>query len=185
MLVSGYSMRCYHFELVECARKLCLVGVPAFFLWGFYERLMHGLIVCFVSSCLYANYAPYEENDDNILSAVCQLALFFALLASIADMTSLLDALLHVVAGLPLLLGVFYESLDLRRIVASFGAERFLSASLGQLSTVLQRPSVRSSARSSERSSASTPRITQKSASSSDAAQPTCSNASSLGLVAV
>ena len=72
------------FELFECARKSCLVGLPVFFDPGSASQLILGLLVCFISSTIYAMYTPYSQTKNNRLALVCQISLFFSLASSIA-----------------------------------------------------------------------------------------------------
>ena len=83
-LTGGYEMRVYWFEVFECVRKICLVGLPIFLDPGSSAQLIVGLLVCFISYGMYASYKPYTKGSDGWLSKVCQVSLFFSLVSSIA-----------------------------------------------------------------------------------------------------
>ena len=82
-LTGGYEMRAYWFEVFECARKICLIGLPIF-LNRARGQLIVGLLVCFISFGMYASYEPYVKASDNWLAKVAQVSLFFSLVSSIA-----------------------------------------------------------------------------------------------------
>jgi len=83
-LTGGYEMRVYWFEVFECVRKICLIGLPIFVDPGSSAQLIVGLLVCFVSYGMYASYEPYIKDSDDWLAKVCQVSLFFSLVSSIA-----------------------------------------------------------------------------------------------------
>ena len=83
-LTGGYEMRAYWFEVFECARKICLIGLPIFFEPGSAGQLIVGLLVCFISFGMYASYEPYVKDSDDWLAKVAQVSLFFSLVSSIA-----------------------------------------------------------------------------------------------------
>ena len=82
-LTAGYEMRCFWFEIFECVRKILIVGVPVFLPMGSPGQLVVGLLMCFITFGIYASFAPFEDPLDDRLSTVCQLSIFFSLLASI------------------------------------------------------------------------------------------------------
>ena len=57
-LTDGYAMRCSHFEVFECVRKIALVGIPALFTPGSVAQLVLGLLVCFASLGVYSYFKP-------------------------------------------------------------------------------------------------------------------------------
>jgi len=68
-LIGGFELRVYHFELIDCARKLAIVCMPVFFKpSGSVSQLIFGLVVCFVTFAAYIYYAPYVSGDDNRLA---------------------------------------------------------------------------------------------------------------------
>ena len=111
-LILGYELRTYYFELLECARKLLIVCIPVFF--SGVTQLIFGLMVCFVTFGGYMMYAPFVADDDDRVASLCQVQIFFALLASIAlsyDSDTLaasrnMDALLCFITFVPLVLGI-------------------------------------------------------------------------------
>jgi len=115
-LTAGYTMQCYWFEIFECLRKICLVGLPVFLPSGSAAQLICGLLVCFISAMMYAAFNPYVDHGDDKLSKACQVALFFSLVSSIAltmERDSSEDAvgtLLLFTLIVPPVLGFFYEA---------------------------------------------------------------------------
>ena len=83
-LTGGYEMRAYWFEVFECARKICLIGLPILFEPGSARQLIVGLLVCFISFGMYASYDPYVKDSDDWLAKVAQVSLFFSLVSSLA-----------------------------------------------------------------------------------------------------
>ena len=63
-LTAPYEMRVYWFEVFECARKICLIGLPIFVEHGSAAQLIMGLLVCFISFGMYTSYEPYVEVSD-------------------------------------------------------------------------------------------------------------------------
>ena len=116
-LVNGYEVRMWWFEIFECVRKLAVACLPVFFQpSGSPSQLVWGLVVCFVAFGLYVHFDPYEERGDNAVAALCQMQIFFSLLASVA-LTSAsgavgtnMDVLLVVLYFLPVGLAIFLES---------------------------------------------------------------------------
>jgi hypothetical protein len=91
--------------------------LPVFFQpSGSPSQLVWGLVVCFVAFGLYVHFDPYEERGDNAVAALCQVQIFFSLLASVA-LTSAsgavgtnMDVLLVVLYFFPVGLAIFLES---------------------------------------------------------------------------
>ena len=67
-LTNGYELRCSWFEVFECGRKICLVGIPVFVDNGSASQLIMGLLVCFISAMMYASYEPFVSESDDRLS---------------------------------------------------------------------------------------------------------------------
>lgn len=110
-LIEGYDLRCYWFELFECGRKIALVGMPVFFDMGSVAQLAYGLLVCFISFGAFTLLKPYADDSDDRLAQLCQVQVFFALIASIVlrwsdDTTYLstynMDAILILFTFLPI-----------------------------------------------------------------------------------
>jgi len=118
-LIGGFELRVYHFELIDCARKLAIVCMPVFFKpSGSVSQLIFGLVVCFVTFAAYIYYAPYVSGDDNRLAQLCQVQIFFSLLSAIAlkyddetieDPTNF-DMLLSALTFAPIVLTVLLET---------------------------------------------------------------------------
>ena len=109
-------MKVYWFEVFECVRKICLIGLPIFFDPGSSTQLITGLLVCFISFGMYASYEPYVEKSDDQLSKVCQVSLFFSLVSSIAlkvesdSSTEALGVVLVFTLMVPPVAGFLFES---------------------------------------------------------------------------
>ena len=82
-LIGPYELRVYWFEVFECVRKVALVGLPVFFMPGTLEQLILGLLICFLSFGAYMLLSPYLEERHDHVSRLCQVQIFFALLAGI------------------------------------------------------------------------------------------------------
>ena len=124
-LIEGYELRVYWFELVECLRKILLVGMPVFFEMGSVAQLSYGLLVCFLSFGAYMLLTPYTSESDDRLAQLCQMQIFFSLVASIMlrhareisvsegrAYNSNLDVLLCVLTFLPLGFGLGVHVLE-------------------------------------------------------------------------
>jgi hypothetical protein len=84
-LVTGFQYRVYYFEMLDCFRKLAIVCMPVFFSpAGTPAQLIFGLMVCFFTFGVYCTVSPYAAKADDRLAQLCQLQIFFALLASVA-----------------------------------------------------------------------------------------------------
>ena len=84
-LISGYELRCFHFEIFESLRKLALVGAPIMFPPGSMGQSFFALLICFATFGMYTSYAPYvKDSDDRRLSQLCQIQIFFTLLTALA-----------------------------------------------------------------------------------------------------
>ena len=82
-LVGPYELRVYWFEVFECARKIALVGLPVFFLPGSLDQLILGLFIAFFSFGAYMLLSPFLELKHDYVSRLCQMQIFFALLAGV------------------------------------------------------------------------------------------------------
>ena len=125
-LTDGFALKVYWFEVFECVRKICLIGLPIFFDPGSSTQLITGLLVCFISFGMYASYEPYVEKSDDQLSKVCQVSLFFSLVSSIAlkmepdGSADTLAGLLLFMLAMPPMIALFYQSdLDFEQHVSS------------------------------------------------------------------
>ena len=139
LLTTGYHMRTYWFEVFECLRKIMLVGLPVFFSpAGSAAQLIMGLFVCFISFGMYMHFAPFSDPSDDRLSKVCQVALFFALVSSIAlkmereSSAGTMDVLLTITMAIPPICAFFVDSDEDLVEVCHLGAvRRFLARLFG------------------------------------------------------
>jgi hypothetical protein len=120
--LAGYEMRCYWFEVFECLRKIALVGLPVALPMGSAAQLILGLLICFISAGAYAKFAPYADVGDDRLAQVCQLSLFFSLIAAIAlkmeydTSAPALGIILKVLLAVPPVLAFLFQSgIDFRK----------------------------------------------------------------------
>jgi hypothetical protein len=116
-LIKGYELRMCRFEIFECGRKLAVACLPVFFQpSGSASQLVFGLMVCFVAFGAYVHFDPYEDRGNDAVAALCQMQIFFSLLASVAltsasdDTGTNMGVLLVVLYFLPVGLAVFLES---------------------------------------------------------------------------
>ena len=133
-LVKGYELRMWWFEvshssnqrsmthipicsegsrhlpqIFECIRKLAVACVPVFFQpSGSASQLIYGLMICFVCFGAYVHFDPYEDRGNDAVARLCQMQIFFSLLASVAltsaseqNAGSNMDILLVVLYCLP------------------------------------------------------------------------------------
>ena len=129
-LVKGYELRMWWFEvrnilprivplssegscnlpqIFECIRKLAVACVPVFFQpSGSDSQLIYGLMICFVCFGAYVHFDPYEDRGNDAVARLCQMQIFFSLLASVAltsaseqNAGSNMDILLVVLYCLP------------------------------------------------------------------------------------
>ena len=83
--------------------------VPVFFQpSGSDSQLIYGLMVCFVCFGAYVHFDPYEDRGNDAVARLCQMQIFFSLLASVAltsaseqNAGSNMDILLVVLYCLP------------------------------------------------------------------------------------
>jgi len=116
-LVGGFEFRVFWFELMECLRKLMLIGAPVFFdPPGSVQQLLYGLVACFIIACAYALWQPYVDDSDDRLALLCQTSIFFALLSSVVNAfdnslrsSSGMDVLLVTCTVLPVVISVACE----------------------------------------------------------------------------
>jgi hypothetical protein len=82
-LIGPYELRVHWFEVFECVRKVALVGLPVFFMPGSLEQLILGLFIAFLSFGVFMLLGPFLELKHDYVSRLCQLQIFFALLAGV------------------------------------------------------------------------------------------------------
>ena len=96
-------------QIFECIRKLAVACVPVFFQpSGSASQLIYGLMICFVCFGAYVHFDPYEDRGNDAVARLCQMQIFFSLLASVAltsaseqNAGSNMDILLVVLYCLP------------------------------------------------------------------------------------
>ena len=82
-LIGPYELRVFWFEIFECVRKILLIGLPIFLEAGSMPQLVLGLLICFFSFGAYMQLAPYRLYKHDIVAQICQMQIFFALLAGV------------------------------------------------------------------------------------------------------
>ena len=109
-LVPLFAKSLHHLpQIFECIRKLAVACVPVFFQpSGSDSQLIYGLMVCFVCFGAYVHFDPYEDRGNDAVARLCQMQIFFSLLASVAltsaseqNAGSNMDILLVVLYCLP------------------------------------------------------------------------------------
>ena len=83
-LYEAYEPRCYYFESLECLRRLALTGMLIFISDGTTFQIAAGATVALGCFLVYAQEAPFMDDDADALATVAQMStftqLFFALL---------------------------------------------------------------------------------------------------------
>jgi len=89
-LTGAYEYRVFWFEIFECIRKICLIGLPIFFPHPgqeegvqSLEQMVLGLLICFISFGAYMYLSPYVRDSDDFLAVLCQFQIFFSLLVGV------------------------------------------------------------------------------------------------------
>ena len=109
-LVPLFAKSLHHLpQIFECIRKLAVACVPVFFQpSGSDSQLIYGLMVCFLCFGAYVHFDPYEDRGNDAVARLCQMQIFFSLLASVAltsaseqNAGSNMDILLVVLYCLP------------------------------------------------------------------------------------
>jgi len=85
-LSDPYEIKYRYWEVVECVRKVALVGIFVFFGRGSMVQLTSGILVCMFFIQLYHNLKPYDAWQNDLLQQCCQFAIFCTLLSSIVLM---------------------------------------------------------------------------------------------------
>lgn len=81
-LIEPYRLCQCHFEVLQCVRKLLIVGAPIIlFTQGSAGQVGFGLAVCAASIPLFVYFTPYNDPADNRLELLCQTQIFAVLLA--------------------------------------------------------------------------------------------------------
>jgi len=140
-IIGPYELRVYWFEVVECIRKVLLVGLPVFFRPGTPEQLVLGLIICFISFGAYMQLSPFAKSAHDLMSQLCQFQIFFALLAGVVlktdpteSETEVLGTILTVMCAVPPLIGLAFSN---ARVRALFDAKR-RQAAVARVNKLLQ-----------------------------------------------
>ena len=106
-LFDSYEPRCMYFEIVETFRKLLLTGAPCrrrsfhcfckclcptgmlvFFFPETPSQIVVGLLLAFVSTCIYARHKPFVQSEDDFVSNIAQCQIFFILLSAMLSLMS-------------------------------------------------------------------------------------------------
>ena len=98
--------------------------MPVFFEMGSVAQLTYGLLVCFLSFGAFTLLQPYASDSDDRLAQLCQVQVFFALVASIIlnwqddqesegiERNSGLDAILCVFTFVPITFAAIVHALE-------------------------------------------------------------------------
>jgi len=70
-------------ELIECLRKVVLVGLFIFIERKTVLQLLLGVVISGVFIVVYNIFKPYDAWQNNVLQQVCQLSIFFTLLTAL------------------------------------------------------------------------------------------------------
>jgi len=133
-IIGPYELRVYWFEVFECIRKVCLVGLPVWFRPGTPEQLVLGLIICFISFGAYMYLSPFTKSTHDVMSQLCQFQIFFALLAGVVlktDPTELetawLGTILTVMCAVPPFIGILFNNDWVRSLFDAKRRHEFVS----------------------------------------------------------
>ena len=127
-----YEPRVFYFDLIECLRKLCLVGLSVFFEKGSSQNLAFGVLVTSTFLCLTARLSPYVLVSDDLLAIAAQAALLLTLclaimlksardlaayrpeaLAEVEGFQSRVGSALIAIAAAPIALAILLALIDL------------------------------------------------------------------------
>ena len=82
-LIHSWEQRVYWWEVFEVIRRLMLSGVLVLFGPGSAIQSAMSILICLVSIKGYSLYAPFREDEDNLLQEVTQWQLFMVLFSAI------------------------------------------------------------------------------------------------------
>lgn len=129
-LTGGYRYRVFWFEIFECVRKICLIGIPVFFDPGV-EQTLIGLMICFVTMGIYAGFWPFLDLTTNALALTCQVQVFFSLLASLlikfkpeAQKDEAIGFMLSISLAIPFLCAILFSAEAAHNIATILGLHR-------------------------------------------------------------
>ncbi|KAK7242392.1 hypothetical protein SO694_00012452 [Aureococcus anophagefferens] len=74
---------CYWFEIYVCGEKIMLTGALIFCFEGTPAQIIIGLLVALLSVKVYAYYAPFDEDSNDVVAEVAQWELVFVLICSL------------------------------------------------------------------------------------------------------
>lgn len=80
---NGYALRVFYFEIVECLRKLAIIGVPVWFQAGSTQQALFAVLITFMTFGLYSTILPYAAQEDNHLALASQFVIFFTISSAI------------------------------------------------------------------------------------------------------
>jgi len=99
-------MRCYWFEIFECARKIALTCIPQMMPPGSIDQAVLGLLISFITFAMYTSFGPFDDDGNDRLSSVAQLIVFmslvFALVNIAGDVTTFVGVLIPLCILLPM-----------------------------------------------------------------------------------
>jgi len=128
-LIDGYELRCYWFEIFECGRKLLMTGLPQLLPIFFGDsaskinNMVVGLILSFLTFAVYMGYAPYNTDENDQLSVVCQSFIFFTLLYGLVKETGTQSPFISLVMPMALFLPlayIFIQKAGLKSVIIFF-----------------------------------------------------------------
>jgi len=82
-LTDPYELKYKYWEILECLRKVLLVGVFIVFGAGSAVQLAFGLVVCVGFIILYNNMKPYDVWQNDVLQQLAQAMVFVTLLSAV------------------------------------------------------------------------------------------------------
>ena len=82
-LIEPYRLTTYWFEIVECLRKVAIVGLPAFFFQGSIEQVLLGQVTAVSMFGVFLAVRPSDDAGDNVLQTAAQLQIYGTLLVAI------------------------------------------------------------------------------------------------------
>ena len=81
LLVDPYHLTAYWYEVVECVRKIAMVGLPVvIYSRGGIDQLLMGQLFALVFLGVFLLMRPLHDPGDNVLHAACDVQLYLTML---------------------------------------------------------------------------------------------------------